>query len=157
MVIAFGNYYRPSECMSLRKKDVIPPVAGISRQWSFLSFPSETGEVSKTGETDVSIVWDNKPLQWMTEAFASMTRGEPTSKLWPFTYDAAVKAFSKAGAELEMAWAVPYMMRHAGPSWDMLTRARPLQEIQKRGQWKATSSLARYEKLARVPADELTW
>ena len=37
----------------------------------------------------------------------------------------------------------------------MLTGARPMLEIQRRGQWKSVSSMARYEKHARVGADEL--
>eukprot|EP00971_Amphidinium_carterae_P007934 157143-Amphidinium_carterae.1 len=41
-------------------------------------------------------------------------------------------------------------MRHSGASWDALTKSRSLQAIQKRGRWRAASSVSRYEKAGRV-------
>jgi len=44
---------------------------------------------------------------------------------------------------------VPYQFRHSGPSWDILQGLRSLAEVQKRGRWKAFSSVCRYEKSGR--------
>ena len=75
--------------------------------------------------------------------------------MWNFRYPELLAAFKAAGEQLEMSWVSPYLLRHAGPSWDALTGVRPMLEIQRRGQWKSVSSMARYEKHARVGADEL--
>ena len=54
-----------------------------------------------------------------------------------------------------MEWVTPYVLRHAGPSWDRLQGARALLEVQRRGQWNTTSTLNRYERDARLQADDL--
>ena len=154
-MLSFVNYYRPSENLGLLRKDLIPPVFGVSQHWSVLTFPNERQKVSKTDQVDVSILVDHPRFPFMDKMLTELKRGEPAERVWPFDYHGLLAAFHVAGKELEMPWVTPYLLRHAGPSWDMLTGARPMLEIQRRGQWKAVSSMAKYEKHARVGADEL--
>ena len=42
-------------------------------------------------------------------------------------------------------------MRHGGASHELAVKARPLDEIKKRGRWLTDTSLRRYEKGARLP------
>ena len=44
----------------------------------------------------------------------------------------------------------PHIFRHSGPSIDRYDGTRSLAEIQKRGFWKASSSVRRYEKHVRL-------
>ena len=43
-----------------------------------------------------------------------------------------------------------YLFRHYGPSHDILTKARDLDAVKKRGRWCSERSVLRYEKAARV-------
>ena len=53
-----------------------------------------------------------------------------------------------------------YQTRHSGASSDRVRGVRTLQEVQTRGQWKAFSSVTRYDKSSRLAADchsETSW
>ena len=154
-LISFGNYYRPSENLSLLKENILPPVRSVSSHWSFLTFPNNKIETSKTGDIDVSVTWDVKDLQWLANVFPKLTKGRGEDRVWPFDYRDLVREFHTAGRQIALEWVVPYTLRHAGPSWDRLHDKRSLGEVQKRGQWKTVKSLNRYERHGRVQADEL--
>ena len=49
--------------------------------------------------------------------------------------------------------AVPYQLRHAGPSWDRLRQLRPAEAVRKRGLWRSQQSVARHEKHTRGAAE----
>ena len=104
---------------------------------------------------DVSILWDNKPLLWVSQLFARLRAGAADEPLWPFAYPEVLETVRKAGAELEMPWMAPYTLRHAGVSWDILQRCRTLSEAQKRGQWRSAPTMDRYEQHARLARDAL--
>ena len=44
----------------------------------------------------------------------------------------------------------PYQTRHSGPSIDRAKKLRTLHEVQKRGNWRSTTSVLRYEKAGRL-------
>ena len=115
-----------------------------------MTFPSEFEEQSKTGMVDVSILWDSKELVWLSRLFGVLRVGNPKDRLWPFRYQEVLETVKKAGQELEMPWMVPYTLRHAGVSWDVLQRFRTLEEAQRRGQWRCPLTMERYEQHARV-------
>ena len=73
----------------------------------------------------------------------------------PFRYQEVLETVKKAGQELEMPWMVPYTLRHAGVSWDVLQRYRTMEEAQRRGQWRCPLTMERYEQHARVGRDAL--
>ena len=45
---------------------------------------------------------------------------------------------------------VPYHMRHSGASSDLVLALRGLQDVKRRGRWRADSSLLRYTKGGRL-------
>ena len=46
--------------------------------------------------------------------------------------------------------ATPHCLRHGGPSTDFALKFRSLEEIQRRGRWRAHASVRRYEKAGRL-------
>ena len=61
-----------------------------------------------------------------------------------------LRAATKVG--LKNMGLVLYSLRHGGASDDTLRKARPLNEVKKRGRWRADSSVRRYEKKGSVQA-----
>ena len=101
--------------------------------------------------------WRAKPTPgfcrlWITPVLEILKQGNGASFVWNFTYPEFVKAFNQAKDKLKIRDLVPYQMRHSGPSIDRSRQARSLEEVQKRGRWRAHRSLVRYEKAARLAA-----
>ena len=69
--------------------------------------------------------------------------------IWNFAYPALVKEFQISSKRLGVQ-VVPYQCRLSGASHDRAVEARPLLEIQKRGQGKSARSVVRCEKTARL-------
>jgi hypothetical protein len=151
VLLGHCGYLRPSTNMNLRKVCLVEPVRGASRHWGLLLHASEFGQRSKTGSTDDAVLLDNEDLKWMDVIYPVLKAGNPRERLWSFTYPQLAMEFKRAVTSLDLD-AVPYQLRQSGPSWDRLQNRRTLEEIQKRGQWKAFSSVARYEKSTRVMA-----
>lgn len=72
-------------------------------------------------------------------------------RLWPFPIDLQ-KVFAPQVTRLKLGalGASMYSLRHGGASDDLLAARRTLAEAQRRGCWKASSSLARYAKETRM-------
>ena len=105
------------------------------------------GDVSKTGVSDESIIWDNRETMFLGEIFAAIKKqGPPKSRVWDFDYPEAAKSFKEAAVAMGLNPFVPYQLRHSGPSWDRLHARRSQNVVMKRGRWKSFASLARYEK-----------
>ena len=66
VLLAFQAYLRPGECMSLQRRDLVPPSASVNNFWALLIFPSERSQRSKIGEADNSILLDSTWAQWMS-------------------------------------------------------------------------------------------
>ena len=74
------------------------------------------------------------------------------ARLFPFTHQQFCRAF-RAGAEkaqVAQLEAIPYSLRHAGPSHDKLSRKRTIADIKKRGRWRTNQSVRRYENSGNV-------
>ena len=79
VMISFWCYLRPSECMRLRRKDLVPPVGGFSQNWSKVVAPSEAGILTtKVGEQDDSIAWDSPKMAWFPDLLREL-RGDGSS------------------------------------------------------------------------------
>ena len=102
-------------------------------------------------------------MQWMGQVFRLLVEGRPDDMLWPFTYNDLVKQWNIAvkavglpirqvGKEELLKTLVPHQLRHGGASWDRMKGYRSLADVQKRGRWKTTKSVAIYEKHSRVTA-----
>ena len=155
-MLSFWCYLRPSECMRLRRKDLVPPVAGVSRHWSLVIAPSEAGILTtKVGEQDDSVMWDCPDVQWFSEMLRELRANGSTEKVWSFDYSNLVQVWRSACRALRLTAYVPYQLRHGGPSHDRLQQYRSLEAIQKRGRWKQLRSVARYEKAGRVAQEAM--
>ena len=79
-------------------------------------------------------------------------KSHPEDPLWDFDYNEYSRAFKKVTEHLGIDNLTPYQTRHSGPSIDRAKGYRTQLEVMKRGQWKSQSSVARYEKAARLAA-----
>ena len=70
-----------------------------------------------------------------------------------FDYPAAAKIPKTATDSLELSGMTMYQTRHSGASIDRVRGFRILREVQKRGRWRAFSSVARYGKGSHLAAD----
>ena len=77
---------------------------------------------------------------------------KPAEKLWHFTMPELRIKFMEACRLLGLEMLKPclYMGRHSGASLDRLEGRYSLDEVQKRGRWRSTASVRRYEKHALV-------
>ena len=152
VVLVFTAYLRPREAMLLHRGDMVPPVAGVSRHWALLVCPQEREERTKVGAYDDSIALDSPVTAWALPVWKILAEGPPDAKVWDFDYRELLTNFKMATWLLGLE-ATPYQLRHSGPSWDRARGLRPLDEVQKRGRWRAMKSVMRYEKHARVAAE----
>jgi hypothetical protein len=72
--------------------------------------------------------------------------------LWTFRASEFQRAWASAVEHLGigMVCSTPYQNRHGGPSRNIQLKLRTMEEVQKRGHWKAASSLRNYEKAGRL-------
>ena len=72
--------------------------------------------------------------------------------LWSFRSLEFSNAWRAAAEHLKVGelCVTPYKCRRGGPSRDIQMKLRTLEEAQKRGHWKAPSSLTNYEKAGRL-------
>lgn len=151
VLVGHGGYLRPSSNMRLRRGSFVRPTPGISSHWGLILHESDYGDKSKTGTQDDSLMWDVAELSWMTPVFEVLADGPPSERVWKFTYPQVAARVKEAASSLGLSF-VPYQLRHSGPSWDRARNLRSLLEIQKRGLWRSTASVQRYEKATRMMA-----
>ena len=157
-LVALSAYLRPGELFGLRCRDLVRPLPMFGTsfgRWSLLLGPYATRKPTKTGIYDDSVILDHESLNWLGDEISLLlaNRG-PDEPMWTFDSSDYLRMFKQAVAMLglEHLGLVPYSLRHAGPSWDALTGRRPQREIQRRGRWKSTASVVRYERASRVLA-----
>ena len=149
-------YLRPSEAFKLRVRDVIPPLVGATAahsRWSITLHASD-GDAgpSKTNEYDESLLLDLDRYDFMHAPLGAATRGRSVVEaLFPFSLVELRKEWIATARWLQLP-TVPalYQVRHSAASAEFNSGERSLAEIQRRGRWRATSSVRRYEKGGRV-------
>ena len=109
---------------------------------------------SKTGQYDESLLADSTAFPFMTEVLRFLhLRKSGTGLLFRLTYaqwrTAFVASFLPLALE-ELGSPVLHQLRHGGASHEMMTGARDIVGVQKRGRWGSVRSLRRYEKGGRV-------
>ena len=131
----------PPELLALRKKDLVPPLVPLLSCWSVLIAAGETGVSATTGVRDGSVLMDQRWLPWVKKLLTRLKADNPEEKLWNF--DHADRLFGTQRHDN-----VP--TRHSGASIDRGCGFRTLQEVRKRGKWRAIISVARYYKSSRL-------
>jgi hypothetical protein len=155
--VAFCFYLRPSEAVGLTEQCLVPPVgSGRSRArcWCLVLHPEEDGVASKTGQYDESLLADSTAFPFMPEVLRFLqSRKSGRCLLFGLTYAqwraAFVASFLPLALE-EFGSPVLHQLRHGGASHEMMTGARDILGVQKRGRWGSVRSLRRYEKGGRV-------
>ena len=151
ILVSFSSYTRPGESLTLRGQDFVAPVAGI-RYWSLLIKAQDLLVAGKTGEFDDSVVWDSPALKFLEKDFARWQRLGAAIP-WTFGYNEVLATVKQCALDLQVVGFTPYSLRHSGASHDTIHKIRSLQEVQKRGRWRAHRSVTRYEKGGRVGAE----
>ena len=143
-------YLRPSELRRLTWGYLVPdqrrPVMVLTLH------PAELQASSKSGEYDETVVVDER---WLVDLLTMLKqRHRPTDPLLPIGGLEWQKLFGDAQEKLGIVKVLGkqtlYVLRHSGASADAWLRRRSLEEIQRRGRWRAASSTRRYEKGGRI-------
>ena len=150
LLVSLSTYFRPCEMFSLKKKSLVRPALGVMSCWSVIAMGSDEKRVSKTGDQDLGVMLDSKWLRWVTGPLESLKQGNPEDPLWTFTYAEYLVEFKACARLINDEQLSPYHARHSGASADRADGSRSLGEIMKRGFWRAKSSVARYEKSAKL-------
>jgi len=150
LMMSLSTYARPAELLRLRVMSLIRPATGVTSSWSILMSPEELGQPSKTGEYDISLLLDSPYLSfWGAKVFNKLKTENQNNCLWDFNYSQYLAVFKKCAKQMGIELS-PYHTRHSGASIDRSRNYRSQLDVQKRGQWKSTKSIARYEKAARL-------
>ena len=146
---------------------------GPQHYWTLNLHPREWEQCSKTGTWDETVeVNDQCELDWISDCLyaklgrdrprASRSRGrgralpacqEDGTPMMEYSHAQWSQAFSLAFKALGVppnSAAHLYRLRHGGASHDVARRLRSLDEVQKRGAWRSTASVARYAKPGRI-------
>ena len=94
IVILRVTYMRPSELLTL--KDLVPPLVPLVPFWSVVISSSETGDSTKTGVRDGSVLMDQRLLQWVNQLFSALKARNLEDKICNADYPAAAILFTTA-------------------------------------------------------------
>ena len=156
IVVLFHTYCRPGEGLSLLCKQVVPAIRGqpgAIGQVSIVLNPEELGQPSKTGLFDSAVAFDLPQQAWIARVLLLVKgRRHPDERLLQVAYLELLAAMRDAADALGCALLrpTPHGLRHGGASHDKAAGYRSLLDIQARGKWRATQSVLRYEKHARI-------
>eukprot|EP00959_Pyramimonas_sp_CCMP1952_P107055 2238026-Pyramimonas_sp.AAC.1 len=82
--------------MGLRRRGLIRPTPGVSKNWSILSFPKDRIERSKTGLADARIALDSKWAQSLTPPWPPLIKCDADGLVFTFEYPAYMCAFQSS-------------------------------------------------------------
>jgi len=146
-------YLRPGELTSLRTAELLAPPAGAAAgsPWCLLLHSvAHNPSGSKTNERDESLLLNSAGYEWMNRELRILKELRSGAEmLWPFDASRYAALIGQAASATNQPDFVPYSLRHAGASRDLLLQARSTEEVKMRGRWRSDSSLRRYGKPAK--------
>ena len=156
ILVAFECYLRPSEATTLLAKQLVPGSgrgAGVLRFPLLILHPEELATSSKTGEFDSTVAFDLPRHHWIGRAavrLQALRRGD--EPLFRLSYPQLLADFHAASQYLKLGdlGFTPHCLRHGGATHDRAEGCRSLLEVQRRGMWRAASSVRRYDKAGRL-------
>ena len=152
LMMMVATYTRPSELLSVQRRDLQKPLTNVSLHWQLLLFPEERPERSKVYAANDSIELQAEWAPWLPAVASTLAKGGQKERIFPFSYGEFCSAFRKAVESLQLPTMVPYQARHSGPSIDAARNLRDRASIKARGRWTADKSVLRYEQRARLVA-----
>ncbi|CAK0869503.1 unnamed protein product [Prorocentrum cordatum] len=147
------TYTRPSGVVELRQGQILPPApaARLGAHFGIVIAPSEWYKVTKTGGQDSLLVGD-AARPWLTNVLwiLRQPKAADSQRLFTFSLSLLDREIKKAADRLGYSplGVCPHVFRHPGASNDKAHGRRTLKEVQKRGRWASSASVARYEKSA---------
>ena len=180
LVTSFDGYLRPSSVLKITGGDVHVAADVVGRGYPRVTVtiaPLHTDDGAeprprlKNGDHDMTLIFGDQASFKGGRAFVAellvklKSRQPPHRPLFPLKLAEYEKHFNAAVDVLHLSRldVTPHCARHGGPSVDAAKGLRTIPEIQKRGMWRAASSVRRYEKagalmrqLEKVPRALLT-
>lgn len=151
MIVQMDAYLRPSEALDLTKAHLASPNGRRYPYWGLVVAPADLGDQTKTGTSDNSVLLgDLTHNKWMGPAFGIFVNSMPDSlfgDIFLVSYERWLRA-ACSKLQYKTACVMPHVLRHTGASNDVYHKRRSLVDVQRRGRWKAKSSVSRYEKHA---------
>ena len=143
ILILLVTYLRPVRASGIEKqRQRLTSWRHYSACWSIVLAAAQIGVSTKTAIRDGS-----------TSSCPYSRREIQRTGIWKLDYPAAAKLFKTATDTFGSNGMTMYQTRHSGASIDRVRGFRTVQEVQRRGQWKAFSSVTRYDKSIRLAAD----
>jgi len=150
--VLLDGYFRPSEVIDLDWRSV----ARGRLAWAVVVGDSALGEVTKTRQQDDTVVLGIAGRAWVVTCFKAWhaAQGSPEAgRVFPTLslqkFEALFRAVNKK-LNIEKFGITPHVLRHSGPSNDVLEKKITLPGVKKRGRWAVDKSVARYEKSGRL-------
>ena len=144
------TYNRPSEPLSVQRRDINGPMAQVSPDWTVLLWPAERDARSKTLGSDDSLSLSTRIIPWFTDLVKALADGPQNDPIFKFSYAEFTKEFVRARRKLRIRKLVPYQCRHSGASIDLCNNFRSLAEVKGRGRWASEKSMMRYNRAAKL-------
>lgn len=155
-LLTFTLYSRPMELLRLEAFQLLPPapeLGGTGASWAVVVAAAELKVPTKTGDYDATPVIDRPELHFLGAHLAGIRQvAILRGSLWTFTHRERQATFRAAGEAAGVGSLRPtlYGLRHGGASYDRASQFRPLHEVEKRGRWRSTSAVKRYDKHGRI-------
>ena len=154
--LAVDSYLRPTETISMKKKQATPPstqhdawVLTIAPQWGVDAKPAK----NQTFDSSVKVGGTPARKEQVDRILKVLYQRAPTEesylfdgldlKDWEKLHRDAARGVGVAALQVS-----PQAIRHVGPSHDHLNQVFTLPDIQMRGRWLSLSSVRRYAKPA---------
>ena len=153
-MVAFHTYMRPVEIDRLLSWQIVRPVhhsvAAPYSMFGVLLHPTEAGRPGKTGMWDETVLIDDTRL--FPALWHLVTTRPSRESCWLHSTAEDIHAMTDAinALGLQELGLCRYSMRHGGASHDLLTSARTVDAVKRRGRWRSDSSLRRYGKETRI-------
>ena len=154
LLLQHNTYMRPGEVTSLTVMQLVAPMPHARApydQWAVNIAPYELLKPAKTGLMDESVTIDG--MDWAHDLFEILVRNRARSEpLFRFSLPELGTSFQRAVQACGLHHSRPslYALRHGGASEDYLRRRRTLEDIQRRGRWRSSTSVRRYTKEAKL-------
>ena len=167
LAVAYDGFFRPSEVLSLCGADVhslrgkrrrvdLPPVSVTLRPLGELAFGAEAPPRTKTGAHDDSIAFGESRGQPGGKAWVAVLLSKLAAKRPGLLFPISLGRFESLMREaveatgLQKLKLTPHCARHGAANTEYATGGLSLKDIQKRGRWRASSSVRVYEKSTRL-------
>ena len=154
VLLQYDLYARPSEILKLKAGDLVRAVDAFGTPYGVLFGNSDFDEVTKAGAQDDVVLADSCHRPWCNDILKYLYKclADADTQVFSLTlaqFEALFRDFSKV-VGIKPGLFTPHVVRHSGPSYDIIHGHRTFEQIQSRGRWAAVQSVNRYRKPGRL-------